>query len=288
MSNRLWLLLLPVLLFTNTSHPAKADGNIVHFRTADIPPTSFQAKRAKAKGQVAPAIPGQDLLGYLYEPVKEGKHPALVLLVSSDGLQNSHRQWAQTISDNGFVVLLVDSYGSRGHIDYRGLGTLPWTDDGIAAGNYLSALKTVLPEKIGIMGFSAGAIAILALLDETREWKDAKINFKVGVTIYPLCNPDDKYISPILMVTGGADGFVGQKACRDYSANAKAANYDVTYILYPEAIHFFDNPNYSKDPKIRGKTGNLPLWFNAHDYNPEIHKDSITRVISFLTTMLAS
>src|SRR5262245_1271040 len=69
-----------------------------------------------------PGQPPTTLTGYLFRPVGEERHPALVFLHGcsgmfgrSGGILPSYTAWATEMVRRGYVVLMVDSLGPRRH-----------------------------------------------------------------------------------------------------------------------------------------------------------------------------
>ena len=92
------------------SVPSAHAGEVVTFQTKPIPPTPFKLRRAKAKGVELQPQPGVELRAILNRPVADGPRPAVVVLVSGDGLQPSHLAWGAVLAEWGYVSLVIDSF----------------------------------------------------------------------------------------------------------------------------------------------------------------------------------
>src|SRR5437764_14463339 len=59
--------------------------------------------------------------GYLFRPAGEGRRPAIVGLHGCSGMSDSrgmfpiYREWGNQLAQQGYVFLLVDSFGPRRH-----------------------------------------------------------------------------------------------------------------------------------------------------------------------------
>ena len=86
----------------------------VTFATPPTQPSAFRLKRAKTQGKTIEPTPGIPLTGILSKPAGIGPHPAIVLLPQSVEAQHSYIEWANHLTKNGFITLLVESIASRG------------------------------------------------------------------------------------------------------------------------------------------------------------------------------
>ncbi len=257
-------------------------GEIVRFQSAPIPHSPFKVKRAKAKGIVLLPKSGIELKGVLSRPGLSGTRPAVVLLVSGDGLQDSHLAWAEKLAEWGYVGLVVDSFGSRGGTDYRDTQAVDVSADAYNAYAFLDGLEFVDGRKIAVLGFSLGGSYLFKILDRLDSTRPNNVQFKLGIAFYPNCDLGKQYIAPILILAGDSDSLMSLQACRDAFLEATARGNQISLKVYPGATHFFDNPNYQKIPSARDNAGALPLWFESNHYDEEAHRDAMSRVKEFL------
>ncbi|WP_245499266.1 hypothetical protein [Mesorhizobium sp. M1A.F.Ca.ET.072.01.1.1] len=138
---------------------ANAD-EVVHFETAAaVKPTPFQVRIAQQSGQMLKSVPGTPLNGYLTRPPGKGPFPAVILLHGCAGvLQNDQEVWPERLSSWGYVVLVVDSFSTRGvHDPCNGLLVIR-VYDVYGALDFLSKYSFVESSRIALMGFSSGGI----------------------------------------------------------------------------------------------------------------------------------
>src|SRR5262249_30306467 len=106
---------------------------------------------------------GIQIIAHLYRPSGPGPFPAVALFHGSTGVLPYHHRWAEWLATEGYVALVVDSYGPRRvDKDSGGLtGERVW--DAFGALAYLRSLSFVQKNDIGAMGWSlGGSVALLA------------------------------------------------------------------------------------------------------------------------------
>jgi dienelactone hydrolase len=207
-----------------------------------------------AGGKNAPA----SLDARLYRPLGEGPFPAVVALHGCSGLWSSkdgkalsprHADWGERLAALGYVVLLPDSYGSRGLGPQctNGDRTVePFRErvaDAGAARRYLQGLPYVRPDAIALLGWSNGGSTVLYAVRPKDRPKDGSPDFRAAIAFYPGCrDPDDRddwaTRLPLLILIGAADDWTPAEPCR---ALAAIDPDKVRIVLYPGAYHDFDN-----------------------------------------------
>ena len=206
------------------------------------------------------------LTGVLMRPEGNGPFPAIVLLHSCYGLRESDGSevkrfyfWARYLRDQGFVTLLVDSYGPRG---LQRLCPLPERDrpiktdrervrDAYGALLYIQSRKDVLARSVGVMGWSNGGQAAIWTIGDSHSGRPASLpegDFRAALALYPggcqqALRAKWKTNIPFLMLIGEADDWTGAKPCVDLTSSAKATGAPVEITLYPGAHHAFDEPD---------------------------------------------
>ena len=217
------------------------DGEVVDVEVLDVTiPASLHAQGL--------AVPAKLVRPKWSKPV--GKRPGMLVLHGSGGLlkmpkskadkpcsaamEAQFADWSQRLAEMGYTVLLPSSYSARGFCDeHKDTGRIPKTFDekpevvlgrlydADAAARFLCGRPEVDCERMGMLGFSQGATAVMTML----HWQDAHAiqqyraanagkldievpdlapgapDFQIGVAYYPGC---------------GFDGFVG------YATGAKA------------------------------------------------------------------
>ena len=184
--------------------------------------------------------------------------PAVVLMHGCHGVAPQTERWARWLADRGYVALVVDSFGSRGlpgdcRAGDSGKADLPNTarfDDAMGALRFLQAQPFVRADRVGIMGWSQGGVFALAAvngpsLDRARA-RGAVLpapGFAAAVGIYPGGCPSLAYeraIRPVLILAGANDDWTPWHFCEAMAKNMRAQGADVSIIVYPDAVHYFD------------------------------------------------
>src|SRR5690606_9777308 len=121
-----------------------------------VKPTPFQQRNAQASGKVLKTVPGTPLQGYLTRPQGDGPFPAIVLLHCCAGiLSNDRETWPERLSSWGYVVLVVDSFSTRGIQETCDAGLLvDRVYDAYGALDFLSKYSFVDPSHVAVLGFS--------------------------------------------------------------------------------------------------------------------------------------
>ena len=213
----------------------------------------------------------------LLKPDGDGPFPAIVLMHDCSGLgprsSGAPGRWAKELLSQGYVVIMPDSFGTRGFPD--GICTnaakarfevrpLVRAGDARAAGAYLRTLPYIDKDRIGLMGGSHGGFTTLVTLSRPGS------GFAAAVALYPRCQfsrqlkPD----VPLLILIGELDDWTPARDC------VPLAGERVTVKVYPGAHHSFDSDRplryiperiNSSAPSGRGATtaGNAEVWADS-------------------------
>jgi len=128
--------------------------------------------------------------GLLILPEGDGPFPAVVLLHTCGGLRPHVTQdWPDYLTDLGYAVLTVDSFGPRGVSSCTKLkfGKVFQAEDAFGALEYLVTLPSIDAARIGVMGFSTGAIAINRHIVTSVKKSSEGANFKAAIALYGTC-----------------------------------------------------------------------------------------------------
>lgn len=219
------------------------------------------------------------LTGYAFLPTSSGPHPGVVMLHGRSGPYSSlkrgrhdaealslrHRMWGDFWAGRGYVALHVDSFGPRGYGD--GFARHSYASrplevseqavrplDAYGALSYLRGRGDVAPDRIGIHGWSNGAMAVLAVLGPRppglRNPTTAS-GFRAGIAQYPGCRaqlaePDYLPYAPLLLAVAEEDGEVSPETCRKLAERLRLLGPDVEFISYAGAHHAYDNPGRTR------------------------------------------
>jgi dienelactone hydrolase len=221
--------------------------------------------------QTAPVV---HLSGYLYRPDGPGPFPAVVMLHACGGLMTRGgeigartRFWAEHLREHGYIALLVDSFTARGIDEVctgrHSLSTVrERADDARGALQFLRQRADVQGDRVGLLGWSNGAAAVLSVLFDKGE---PQRDFRAAIAFYPSClrqypgGPDYWPYAPLLVLIGAKDDWTPAAPCVQWTEWAQALGAAMRITVYPEAYHGFDAPDnpvhYRPEVRNRNKPG---------------------------------
>jgi dienelactone hydrolase len=247
-------------------------------------------------------LPAEDveLTAGLFRPAGPGPFPAVVALHGCGGLFNRagspsarHADWGRRLAEQGFLVLMPDSFSSRGLGSQCGVSNRtvrPGRErvaDVNAARKWLQQRADVKPRMISLLGWSNGASTVLAAVRTDRRPGDAGPDFAKAVAFYPGCRLQAETGTfrprmPLLILIGEADDWTPPAPCIALNRTAAERGDPLTLKLYPDAFHDFDHPE-------RAPTQRTGLAFTGSGTgaamvgtNPAARNDALERVPSFL------
>ena len=253
--------------------------------------------QAQAGDVTVPGPQGVSLHGVLYRPGGPGPFPAVVALHGCGGLYDRsgalnarHADWGERLAAQGFLVLLPDSFGSRGLGSQCGTtdrGVRPGRErvaDAMAAKAYLQDRADVKPAAVSLLGWSHGGSTVLAAAAAPAP--DDRPPFARAVAFYPGCRGPlergwrDRI--PVQILVGAADDWTGAEACQSLAAAAQARGEPVGITVYPGAYHDFDHPDLPVRERhgLAYTVGNTGLAHIGTD--PAARADALARVPGFL------
>ena len=224
------------------------------------------------------------LSGSLYRPEGTGPFPAMALLHTCGGLQKHVLDWAAWLKAQGYVALAVDSFSPRGTRNVCREGRNPTADevavDAFGALAYLRSLPFVHRDRIGVMGWSYGAMAALRASSGglASRAQPQGGGFRVAVAFYPHCS----YLSrdtaiPVLLLLGEADDWTPPRLCVVSAEQLQRAGRPILWTVYPGAYHAFDQAEHGPGRQYLGHT---------LKYDSAATADSEKRVRDFLSQHL--
>lgn len=224
----------------NTGH-AFAD-ETVRFDSAPVKPSPFRQRREKELGVVLPLQEPAPLIGYLSRPPGDGPFPAVVVMHGCGGLSARLKTgWAERLNSWGYVALVVDSFKTRNIKDTCASYLADRVYDAYGALDFLATQGFVNPQRVALMGFSAGGIATLEATkaDGDEQLMDRK--FKAAIGYYPLCRTyEGDATVPTLIMNGELDDWSPADHCRQRVAHMTGKGAPVDLEIYPGAYHDFD------------------------------------------------
>jgi dienelactone hydrolase len=215
-------------------------------------------------------------------PDREGRLPAVIILHGSAGPTEREGGYAGPLNEAGFVTIEPDQWSPRGLAG--GSSGRPRTihetlPDLYGARAFLAAHPKVDAQRIGVLGFSFGAVA--AMLAATKAvnatFLDAA-HFAAFMPVYPVCHlynrvPGFEFAdlvpAPVLIVTGSLDGYdndpdAGPALVRSLSPLDRMK---VRTAVVHGAHHGFDMPGVNmqvEDPAgNRGAGGLVTMVYDA-------------------------
>jgi carboxymethylenebutenolidase len=228
-----------------------------------------------------PSADGKTTLSaYVFMPAKRGAAmPAVVLMHGRGGVYSKaakgrydatrisqrHRAWGALWAANGYVAVLVDSFGPRGYpagfprysyntrpdavneVTMRPLdayGTLAW----------LRSRKDIAGDRVGLLGWSNGGSAALAAMAAGPGFgrPESQQGFNAALVFYPACRLRGRFgdgyrpYAPVRVFHGTADEETSYRRCRALVERSQKAGGDIAITLYPGATHGFDDPGRAR------------------------------------------
>jgi dienelactone hydrolase len=234
-----------------------------------------------------PGPNGVSLDAALVLPAETPKAPSIVALHGCGGpFPARDGQWAVALAKAGHIVLLPDSFGSRGLGSQCGSSQREVTSwglrrlDAIDAAQWLKVQPTTPSGAIDLIGWSNGGSTVL----ETARLTDALPHglFERFVAFYPGCptekeDPDWKPMAPLMILMGEDDDWTPAPPCH---ALASRFPHEITLIAYAGAYHDFDAPN--RPVKIRQGAATAATGEAHVGTNEPARKDALVRVPKWL------
>ncbi len=197
----------------------------------------------------------------LLRPSGAGPFPAIVamhgcggLLTSKGQLRSREMDWAERVVAAGYAVLFPDSFTARGVREIctatsRSIFPKDRADDVAAAAEWLGSQPFVDKSRLGLIGWSLGAMAVLWAL--RPGFLGAPPRFKTAIAFYPGCRQiarleDWRPSIPLTLLIGGADDWTRPGPCRELARRT-----GFRFIEYVGAYHGFDAP----ESRVRVRRG---------------------------------
>jgi len=244
------------------------------------------------------------LNAWLYRPTGAGPFPAVVMMHGCSGMHDregnltrGYRYRAELLREQGYLVLLPDSFGPRGYrsiCSLRPRPVLPGRDrsrDAYAAARWLTQQPEVDPASIALAGWSNGGATVLAAMQ--RAPADLP-RFRAAIAFYPSCSAaarrDPPYApyAPLLILIGEADDWTPAAPCVDLAKRADTSTAELTVVTFPEAHHAFDSVGAPLRRREDVGNSNSPSGRGATvGEHPASREQAHARMREFLTQHLA-
>src|SRR5712671_8227285 len=251
---------------------------LIGFLTAfEIMLSAFCARADAVPERVTfPSADGRTTLaGYLFVPAHRaaGLGPAVVMMHGRAGaystnakgrydastLSQRHVAWGELWAAQGYIAVLVDSFGPRGYA--QGFPRFSYETrpaelnevtarplDAYGALAYLRTRPDVAPDRVGLQGWSNGGSATLATM-EVRAAGRTGTGFRAALAFYPACGLkgqfEDQYLpyAPVQVFHGTADEEVSPRRCGELVERSRVDGGTIDIQYYQGATHSFDDPS---------------------------------------------
>lgn len=242
------------------------------------------------------------LRGFLQMPAATGPYPTILLLhgcsgpVTSKGkIAGRERAWMERLAEEGYVVLLLDSFNPRGFREICTVRNRPITEhdrpyDAYAALRWLRTQPYVRADRVAVMGWSHGAMTTLSAISRAKVeeigWRDP--GFVTAVAFYPGCLDLTKRAYhatvPLLMQLGEKDDWTPARHCQRLVERMRKQSEPVALDTYAGAYHGFDNPTGKVRTRSTSNTGGTRTVHVGRD--PQAAKMSAVRTLAWLAAAL--
>ena len=193
-------------------------------------------------------IPGDRIQGYLAKPDGAGPFPAVIGLHGCAGMHDTTKQrLADELVAWGYVILLVDSYATRG-VDHACASSafatfLRRRPDAYGALVFLARQTFVDPQRVAAVGFSAGAWVTLSVA-EPNSFElfvpPSNLRFRAAVAFNPPCQAAAARPGiPTLIFIGALDDWTPAADCSNKVAGWGNDGPPIELVVYPGAYHGF-------------------------------------------------
>ncbi|MDJ0852581.1 MAG: dienelactone hydrolase family protein [Myxococcota bacterium] len=181
--------------------------------------------------------------------------PAVVILHGSSGVDFRGDFYARALNTAGIATLEIDMWEARGIVSAADRPPLPIFNypDAFAALAFLSSHPNVDPERIGVLGFSWGAVITMASATELYASQfGGDLRFRAHVAHYPVCYaynsglPGTDFVDltgfPLMIGIGELDDYdQGSAPCFALRDGLPEEEQDAVEVVpYEDAFHAWD------------------------------------------------
>ena len=247
----------------------------------------LQAADVNVERVSVPGPNGVNLDAALVLPDGNAKAPPVVALHGCGGpFPSRDGQWAVLLAKAGHVVLLPDSFGSRGLASQCGTKEREVTasglrrEDAIDAAQWLAARPGTPLGGVALIGWSNGGSTVL---ETARVAPDLPHGlFQRFAAFYPGCptaaeDSSWKPAAPMLILMGADDDWTPARPCHDL---AERFPDQITFVAYPGAYHDFDAPN--RPVKVREGAATAAGGMAHVGTNEPAREDALARLPKWL------
>jgi dienelactone hydrolase len=250
------------------------------------PPERVEFEGASQRLISGGLILGDHIQGHLAKPEGAGPFPAVIGLHGCAGMPDTtKRKLVDELVGWGYVVLLVDSFATRG-IEHVCTGGFPHIvdmrrSDAYGALAFLARQTFVDPHRVAAIGFSQGAWVSL-LVAEANSFElfvlPSNLKFRTVVAFNPPCRAaGGRPVISTLILIGALDQWTPAAHCSEKVDAWSTGGQPIELIIYPNAHHGF---YYQELQPGRIMFGH---WL---EYNEEAAIDATRRMREFLNRHL--
>ena len=225
---------------------------------------------------------GTVMKSYLaYDDAVKGKQPGVLVVHEWWGLNDYVRKRAEMLAQLGYTALALDMYGegkTAAHPDDAGKFSSEFMKNFpvakarfLAAEDYLKKQPTVDASRVAAIGYCFGGGVVLNMAAQGADLKGV-VSFHGSLSLVQ-APKSGEVKARILVLHGGSDKFAKPEQVEKFQRELKAAQAGYRFIVYPDAMHAFTNP----EATAMGKKFNLPLA-----YNEKADKESWDEMQKFL------
>jgi len=226
-------------------------------------------------------IRGDRIQGYLAKPEGAGPFPAVIGLHGCAGMSDTtKRKLVGELVGWGYVVLIVDSLGTRGidHDCFKGILAVARISDALGALAFLAGHTFVDPQRVATVGFSKGGWTALLVSESNDLFKrfvrPGDLKFRAAVAFNPPCREVGARPSiPTLILIGTLDEWAPAADCSEKIDTWGTDGVAIDLVVYPNVHHGFYYPELHPGRAMLGR------WL---EYSEEAATDSSRRMRQFL------
>jgi dienelactone hydrolase len=247
----------------------------------------LQAAGVHVERASVPGPNGVTLDAALVIPEGTAKAPAIVALHGCSGpFAARDGQWAVLLAKAGHIVILPDSFGSRGLGSQCATKVREVTSDGlrpqdaIDAAEWLVARPGTPPGGVALIGWSNGGGTVLSTADAAVPVP--KGLFREFAAFYPGCPSPGEDLkwepsAPLMILVGEDDDWTPAPPCHDLAARYPK---EITLVAYPGTYHDFDAPD--RPVKVRDGTATTATGTAHVGTNEPARQDAMERLPRWL------
>lgn len=194
-------------------------------------------------------IPG---VPYVFTPSGEGRFPAVIILHTKGGVSSHEIEFARKLSRRGYVTAVVDYFAPGGV-------------DNIEKGYDLLVSHTaVLPDRIGLVGFSKGAKEAIDFSFHSHKFTERRVRAIVAYYISPSIGISYEQHPPILFLHGTLDVHSSPEQVLAFCELQRKLGAMCEAEIFEGVRHAFDHPTREYggyDRAITAVAFKKALWF---------------------------